>query len=218
MLFAGQRVASEWIDGPTGQLEILRSRSDTQPESLAVICHPHPQHGGTMHNKVVYTAARAYHDAGMDTLRFNYRGVQGSEGVYDEGRGEIDDACAVVSWAIAQREREHRPPIQTVYWAGFSFGALIALQAAHRCPGTHVTLIAPPVHWLERPFDTLPRGTLNVIVPEADELVPPQRIYEWVDGVTTRQAVSLYRLPDADHFFHGRLAELKALLIQGIPS
>ena len=111
----------------------------TTPAGLALVCHPHPLHGGTLDNKVVQTLARAFVQLGWRAVRFNFRGVGASEGQWDEGRGEVDDALAVVQ---ALRE-----PAQPLVLAGFSFGAYVASQVAARLHGSEVAqrvvLVAP---------------------------------------------------------------------------
>ena len=114
------------IDGPAGSLEALLEDPGADGRHFAVVCHPHPLHGGTMHNKVVHTLARALQEQGMPTLRFNYRGVGASAGAYDDGRGETEDALAVIAWG-----RRRWPGAQLVL-AGFSFGAFVASHAIAR--------------------------------------------------------------------------------------
>jgi len=114
-----------FIDGPVGRLEaLLDSPRDGLAKGSAVVCHPHPQHGGTMHNKVAHTLARAFVRQGLRTLRFNFRGTEASEGRYDEGVGELDDALAAIEWVQADQ------PDVPVWLAGFSFGAAIAVRVA----------------------------------------------------------------------------------------
>ena len=105
------------IRGPAGELEaILESPGDAEINGVAVVCHPHPQHGGTMHNKVAHTLARSFVRSNFAVLRFNFRGTEGSEGVYDNGVGELDDALAALAWIRQQK-------VEGPLWlAGFSFG------------------------------------------------------------------------------------------------
>ena len=117
------------IAGPAGRLEaIYELPGGVEPVGAAVVCHPHPQHGGTMHNKVAHTLARAFLRSDCAALRFNFRGTEGSEGHYDAGNGELDDALAALRW---MRDRH---PRLTVWLAGFSFGAAIAVRAAAASP------------------------------------------------------------------------------------
>jgi alpha/beta superfamily hydrolase len=115
------------IAGPAGALEGVLEDPQVSPQpGFAVICHPHPLYGGTMQNKVVHTIGRACQEFGMPTVRFNFRGVGASAGHYDEGRGETQDALAVIAWGRA------RWPASPLILAGFSFGAMIALRAPRR--------------------------------------------------------------------------------------
>jgi alpha/beta superfamily hydrolase len=119
-----RRIESLFIDGPAGRLEaLLEEPEDGEPREAALVCHPHPQHGGTMHNKVVYRIARGLRRAGCVVLRFNYRGVNQSEGAYAEGLGETDDARAALTLL---RSRYPELPYSL---AGFSFGSRIVLRA-----------------------------------------------------------------------------------------
>jgi len=124
-----RRIESLLLDGPAGKLEALLEEPDDQPaREAALICHPHPQHGGTMHNKVVYRIARGMRRAGAVALRFNYRGVNRSEGGYDGGIGEIEDARAALAYL---RTRYPQLPFSL---AGFSFGSRIILKLGCSVP------------------------------------------------------------------------------------
>ncbi|MFO7278462.1 MAG: alpha/beta hydrolase, partial [Pseudomonadota bacterium] len=115
------------LDGPAGVLEaLLEEPADAVPGRFAVVCHPHPLHGGTMNNKVVHTLARTFNELGIRSLRFNFRGVGASEGSYAEGIGETEDALAVIEWGRV------RWPGAEPLLAGFSFGGIVALRAAGR--------------------------------------------------------------------------------------
>ena len=114
------------VAGPAGAIECALDAPPGAPWGVAVICHPHPVHGGTMDNKVVQTLARAFLQLGWRTVRFNFRGAGASEGHWDEGRGEIEDALAVIA--------SEREPGQPLILAGFSFGAFVAATAASRLP------------------------------------------------------------------------------------
>src|SRR2546423_741750 len=118
-----RRIESLFLAGPTGRLEaLLEEPEDSEPREAELVCHPHPQHGGTMHNKVVHRIARGLRKAGAAVLRFNYRGVNRSEGEYAHGEGEMEDARAALSYL---RERYPGLPLTI---AGFSFGSRIALR------------------------------------------------------------------------------------------
>lgn len=196
------------IDGPEGVLEAVLTYS-TPPVAgcrIAVVCHPHPLHGGTMTNKVAHTLAKAFDVLGVPTLRFNFRGVGRSTGVFDEGRGEVQDVLAAVGWL---RTRFAQAPL---WLAGFSFGAFVA-HAAHREAGAErLLLVAPPV----RMFAFSP--TLSVEVPwmvvqgGEDEVVSAESVRHWAERQTHPPRFEC--LPDASHFFHRRLVPLRALIVR----
>ncbi len=124
-----RRIESHFIQGPVGRLEaLLEEPEDREPIEAALVCHPHPQFGGTMHNKVVYRLARGLRRSGAVVLRFNYRGVNMSEGEYDHGIGEVEDARAALSWLLS------RYPNLPYTLAGFSFGSRIVLRLCADLP------------------------------------------------------------------------------------
>jgi alpha/beta superfamily hydrolase len=193
-----------FIPGPAGQLEAIYKPAETTvpgKERAAVVCHPHPAHSGTMHNKVVFRAARALGETGFATLRFNFRGVGRSEGAYDEGRGERDDVRAGIDWLAA----EH--PKAELVVAGFSFGAWTGLPVG--CADERVSRlvgIGTPVRAfrLTELFScTKPKlfvhGTL-------DEHGPMAQMNSWYADLP--EPKRMVRVEGADHFFNGHLDEL----------
>lgn len=188
------------VAGPAGALEALWELPRASGAAGAVVvCHPHPQHGGTMQNKVVHTLARAFLAQGYMALRFNYRGVGASAGEWDEGRGELADALAAID---AAAERAAGKP---VWLAGFSFGGAIAIRAAaERSPRGLVT-IAPAVARLEDPVDV--RCPWLIIAPDQDELLDVDETIAWVNALEPGPELELFE--GAGHFFHGRLVELR---------
>lgn len=191
------------VPGPAGAIECAID-SPAAPEcGVAVICHPHPQHGGTMDNKVAQTLARAVLALGWRSVRFNFRGVGASEGVWDEGRGEVDDALAVVA--------AHRRAGEPLLLAGFSFGAYVAAQAASRLPEDarpqRLALVGPSTQKQQVP--AVPAGTV-VIHGESDDVVPLAATLDWARP----QALPVIVFPGTGHFFHGQLALLKSVLVQ----
>lgn len=191
------------IDGPAGAIECAIDEPGGEPRGVAVVCHPHPQHGGTMDNKVAQTLARAYVQQGWRALRFNFRGVGVSEGTWDDGRGEVDDALAVVA--------AHRADGLPLALAGFSFGGYVAAEAAHRLPAdakpASLVLIAPSTQKQQVP--PVPEGTL-VVHGEADDVVPLAATLDWARP----QALPVVVVPGAGHFFHGQLTLLKNLVVR----
>lgn len=191
------------LEGPAGRLEVV---VDAPPESeargVAVICHPHPLHGGTMDNKVVQTLARAFLQLGYRAVRFNFRGVGASAGQYDEGRGEVDDALAVIA--------AERDPALPLALAGFSFGAYVAAAAAARLPAdqTAERLVLVGTATSRFPVPSVPADTL-VIHGESDDVVPLQATLDWARP----QALPVIVVPGVGHFFHGQLSVLKSLVV-----
>lgn len=199
------------IDGPAGKLEVAMQPADEEgvfhgEGYCALICHPHPLHGGTMDNKVVTTLARVYTDLGIPALRFNFRGVGASEGEHDEGVGEVDDLMAVAAWAEVN-VGARRPLL-----AGFSFGSSVAGNGALRLADTaHLTLVAPPVgRYRFADTRTFP-CPLCVVMGDRDELVDPGEVYAWADSLEPPPARLV--LPEAGHFFHGQLVPLREKLM-----
>lgn len=197
------------IEGPVGAIEIT---SDAPAEwvrkGIAITCHPHSLHGGSMQNKVVTTCERALRELGLRTLRFNFRGVGASKGAYDNGIGEGEDLLAVVHWARQVR------PVDEIWLAGFSFGAFVSISRAAEIQPAQLISLAPPVgRW---PFDdiTLPDCPWLVIQPEADEVVEAKLVFEWAAKLGNR--IDLRRFADTSHFFHGKLPELRTAIQNGI--
>lgn len=196
------------IDGPAGPLEARAENpaTDTAPGIVGVVCHPHPLYGGTMQNKVVHTLARAMQELGAATVRFNFRGVGASVGIHDEGRGEIDDAIAAAGWA------RRRWQCDDLWLAGFSFGAAVALQAAPRLRPLRLVTVAPPVGRLGlAQMPPRPQAEWLVVQGDADELVNAVEVAEW--ALTYKPPPKLVMLAGAEHFFHGRLAELRETVV-----
>lgn len=187
------------VAGAAGDLECAIDAPDGPARGLAVVCHPHPQFGGTMDNKVVVTLARAHLQCGWRTVRFNFRGIGASAGAWDEGRGEVDDALAV-----ARALREGDEPLAL---AGFSFGAYVASQAAAALGVTRLVLIGPATQNFT--VAAAPQGTL-VVHGEADEVVPLSATLDWARP----QSQPVVVVPGGGHFFHGQLSLLKELVVR----
>lgn len=197
----------QFIDGPVGRLQaILDTPRNEAAAGCAVICHPHPQHGGTMHNKVAHTLARAFLRLGFESLRFNFRGTEASEGVYDNGVGELDDALAAMEW---MRNRQTSGPL---WLAGFSFGAAIAVRAAAAKDVDGLISVAPAVYRFASGMATQPQCPWLIVQGDEDELVAVDETIEWVNGL--EPGPELLVLAGAEHFFHGRLVELRDIVMQ----
>jgi hypothetical protein len=196
------------IEGPAGPLEARIEEPGTgePPRCVGVVCHPHPLHGGTMQNKVVHTLARAMQELGTPTLRFNFRGVGASAGVYDAGSGELEDALAACAWA------RRRWNCEALWLAGFSFGAAVALQAAPQAAPAALVTVAPPVGRLIVEPLARPRGRWLVVQGDRDELVDVAIVRSWAAGFSPPPELRV--LAGAEHFFHGRLGELRAAVLE----
>ena len=194
------------IRGPAGDLEaILESPGDEAIVGVAVVCHPHPQHGGTMHNKVVHTLARSFVRSNFAVLRFNFRGTEGSDGVYDDGVGELDDALAAMAW---MRQQQAEGPL---WLAGFSFGAAIAVRAAVAHDVDGLIAVAPAIFRFAGNLDAQPDCPWLIIQGDEDELVEIEETVEWVDSL--EPGPELLVVPGAEHFFHGRLHDLREVVM-----
>ena len=190
------------INGPAGALEVdFKVGADPRAGNVAVICHPHPQHGGTMDNKVVTTLSRVYGKLGWHSLRFNFRGVGQSDGSYGHLKGEIEDLKAIVSFIRTEF------PLAAIRLAGFSFGSAVAANVAKSEEGiAHLLLIAPPVGKYELEFpENLSCPTL-VVQGALDDIVDLAQTRSWAE--TEKNNFTYCELPDAGHFFHGKLTEL----------
>jgi hypothetical protein len=203
-----RRIETLFLAGQAGRLEaLLEEPEDMDPLEAAVVCHPHPQHGGTMHNKVVYRLARGLRKSGCVVLRFNYRGVNLSEGEYDRGVGETDDA-----W-VALRELQARYPHLPVMAGGFSFGSRIALRlTSNERAIWRVVAVGFPTVVAEREFVyqvEVPKffihSTHDNFGPRPDfeaffETLPDPKQLEWIDSV--------------DHFFKDALDQYEAAVVR----
>jgi alpha/beta superfamily hydrolase len=196
--------ASGQIDGPAGELQIDIDMPDEAPRGIAVICHPHPQHGGTKDNKVVFMMARAAVIAGLAAVRFNFRGVGSSRGSYDAGVGEVDDAAAVRDWAL------EASGLPLVALSGFSFGSAVALRLAERdAPPCLVTVGFPSAY-----FDgALPRPSSDwlAVFGDADDVIDVDTSITAVREL--EPAVDVQILEGAGHFLHGRLTDLRKRVV-----
>ena len=192
-----------FIEGPAGPLEALvdRPAATLRAGTVAVCCHPHPLFGGTMQNKVVHTLARAARDLGVPAIRFNFRGVGGSAGHYDGGEGETEDALAAADWG-------RQTLGATQLWAmGFSFGSFMAWRLALARDASRLLTVAPPVQRFDSSGLQAPRCPWLIVQGDSDELDDHAAVTAWSRKFVPAPQVALFA--GADHFFHGRITELR---------
>jgi uncharacterized protein len=193
------------ITGPAGAIEIATALPAQTPLFLAIVCHPHSLFGGAMGNKVVTTVERTLRDLHSATVRFNFRGVGKSAGQFDHGLGECLDLTAAYQFA-----RSYYPELPLLL-AGFSFGSYVAARMANSLNAGQLILIAPPVQsWDFRALDA-PRMPWCIVQGEQDEVVQASAVYQFASEQNPAHT-TLLRLPNCTHFFHGKLAELRAAL------
>lgn len=198
------------LPGPAGVLEVVAAVPDAAQArtGTAVICHPNPAQGGTMRNKVVTMLERALRESGLATVRFNFRGTGASTGSYDHGDGETGDLVAVAEWVRRTR------PGDVLWLAGFSFGSYIALRCARSLGAAALILVAPPVDHYDVATLATPSCRTLVVQGEADEVVAPQAVFDWIETLDPKPA--LVRMPETGHFFHRRLMDLRGAVKNGV--
>lgn len=198
------------IEGPAGALEVLVSapKESASPQGIGVVCHPHPQHGGTMDNKVAYTLAKACNEAGLTSVRFNFRGVGASAGSFDDGRGESDDLLTVIHWAHEQW------PEARLALLGFSFGGFVALKNVVRTDAVRLITVAPPLRYFQEGAVPAPPCPWLVIQGDEDEVVDSAAVRERLDRLA--QVPTVRVMAGVGHFFHGHLTELKQVVVDAL--
>ena len=194
------------FQGPVGLIEVLTHmpKDIDVIKGTAIICHPHPLFGGTMHNKVVTMLHRVFNELGFRTVRFNFRGVGKTEGVHDNGQGETNDVIVIAEWVKSIY------PHDVLCLAGFSFGGFVAASAATQLDVARLVSIAPMV---SRFYEAhLPPITCPwlIVQGEEDEVIAPEETYRWIE--TLQPQPQLIRIAGAGHFFHGKLMELRRVL------
>lgn len=186
------------IKSAIGHIETLVNDPGDNRRGLAFIAHPHPLHGGTMDNKVVQSIAQLCHDQGYVAVRPNFRGVGSSDGEYTGGNGETEDMLAVIAFV-----RSHYDTALPIILAGFSFGGYVQHRVAQQMPVSKLILIGPAVNLYD--FGAVPANT-TIIHGVDDEVVPFADAQDWAQ----LHDIAFKPIGDAGHFFHGKLAELKA--------
>ena len=210
-----RRIESVMLNGPVGRLEaLLEEPDDRGPVEAALVCHPHPQHGGTMHNKVAYRLARGLRKAGCVVLRFNYRGVNLSEGEYAHGVGEVEDARAALSFL-----RQRYPDLPFTL-AGFSFGSRIALRlGCERVGARRVIAVGFPTVYKDVSFLETCKLPRVFVQSTHDQYGPLAELTRLI--ATLPDPKSLISIPAEDHFFTGALHEFEQAIVglgAGIPA
>lgn len=196
------------LQGPAGRLEALLYTGNPQAAMSALVCHPHPMGGGTMHNKVVYHAMKALHGLGLPVLRFNFRGTGRSEGTHDDGRGEQDDVHAALDWL---QQRFDRP----ILFTGFSFGANVGMRACCGDPrvaglialGLPVLAEGRNYTYIYLPGCTQPKLFISG---DRDQYGPQTQVQAVFDSAP--QPKQMVWIHDAEHFFVGKLDQVQAAI------
>ena len=194
------------FNGPEGRLEGRYQHSKRPNAPIALMLHPHPQYGGTMNNKVVYTLFHAFVRQGFSVLRFNFRGVGRSQGVFDRGEGELSDAAAALDWLQTYNENA-----EGCWIAGFSFGAWIGMQLLMRRPEISGFIsVAPPAKMHDFSFLAPCPSSGLIVQGDKDEVVPEPSVKKLVDKLSSQRGIAIdYRVvPGAGHFFQDEMDQL----------
>ncbi len=194
------------INGPEGRIEGRYFHSKTPNAPIALFLHPHPQHGGTMNNKVVYSLYHAFAQRGFSCLRFNFRGVGRSQGTFSRGEGEMSDAASALDWL--QGNNADAPQC---WIAGFSFGAWIGMQLLMRRPEISGFIsVAPPANMYDFSFLAPCPASGMIIQGDEDEIVPLDSVEKLIDKLRQQKGVTIDHriIPGTNHFFHGAMDTL----------
>lgn len=198
------------LNGPAGRLEARYHHSKTPNAPLALCLHPHPEHGGTMNNAITFAMFKTFVDRGFSVLRFNFRGVGMSQGIYDKGEGELSDAASALDWM-----QSINPNAPYTWIGGFNFGAWIGMQLLMRRPETRGFIsIAPPANIYDFSFLAPCPTSGLVLCGGADTVVPEQSVAKMVEKIRLQKGISIdYRTLDgASHFFRDHMDELTAAM------
>jgi hypothetical protein len=198
------------INGPEGRLEGRYHHSKTTNAPVALLLHPHPQYGGTMNNKVVYTLYHAFVRQGFSALRFNFRGVGRSQGTFDRGEGELSDAAAALDWV-----QTYNANASACWIGGFSFGAWVGMQLLMRRPEIDGFIsVAPPANLFDFSFLAPCPASGLIIQGDRDQLVPTEAVQKLINKLMHQRDIQIdHRIVQgADHFFAGQLEELGSLV------
>ncbi|MSP49458.1 MAG: alpha/beta fold hydrolase [Alphaproteobacteria bacterium] len=194
------------INGPAGRIEGRYLPPKVANAPVALMLHPHPQHGGTMNNKIVYTLYNLYAQRGFAALRFNFRGVGRSQGTFDRGEGELSDAAAALDWL-----QTYNPDAAACWVSGFSFGAWIGMQLLMRRPEiSGFVSIAPPANLYDFSFLAPCPSSGLIVHGTADEVVPSESVQKLVDKLSNQRDITIrYKsIPGANHFFTNKIEQM----------
>ena len=194
------------LAGPAGRIEarLIPPAKGSRYPAVAVVCHPHPLHGGNLDNKVTATLARALSSLGVPVMRFNFRGVGASGGSFASGVGEIEDLRAVI------RQVQELYPDRALWLAGFSFGAHIALRVSQFVPVDHLITVAPPVNIYDFTDLAAPECPWLLIQGTDDEVVPYKEVLKWATRLYP--APHTVYLDGVGHYFHGKLNVMQSII------
>jgi alpha/beta superfamily hydrolase len=198
------------INGPVGRLEGRYQHSKDPSAPIALILHPHPQYGGTMNNKVVYTLFHTFARLGFSTLRFNFRGVGRSQGTFNRGEGELSDAASALDWL-----QTYNPNARGCWIAGFSFGAWISMQLLMRRPEISGFIsVAPPANLFDFTFLAPCPASGLIVHGNNDDVVPQEAVQKLVDKLKHQKDVHIqFKVADgANHFFADQMEQLAEIV------
>ena len=194
------------INGPEGRVEGRYTPGRTADAPVALILHPHPQHGGTMNNKIVYSMFHGFARRGFACLRFNFRGVGRSQGIYDKGEGELSDAASALDWLQTRNENA-----KECWIAGFSFGAWIGMQLLMRRPEINGFIsVAPPANLYDFSFLAPCPASGLFIQGDRDEIVPLDAVNKLAEKLNQQKGIHVEEqiVDGADHFFAGQIDKI----------
>ena len=198
------------ISGPDGRLEARYHHAEAPTAPMALVLHPHPQHGGTMNNKVVYAIYQCFRERGFSVLRFNFRGVGRSQGKFDHGFGELSDAAAALDWM-----QTHNANASCCWIAGFSFGAWIAMQVLMRRPEIHGFIaVSPPANHFDFTFLAPCPSSGLIVQGNKDDVVPEANVAKLAQRLQSQRQIEIdYRvIKGANHFFEDKLDQLSSTI------
>lgn len=198
------------INGPAGRIETRYHHEPSPTSPVAVILHPHPQFGGTMNNQIVYQLYYAFVKRNFSVLRFNFRGVGRSQGLFDNGPGELSDAAAALDWA-----QVYNPDARYCWLAGVSFGAWISMQLLMRRPEVAGFIsVAPPANHYDFSFLAPCPASGLMVNGENDRVVPSKSVADLVTKLKTQKGITIAHevVPDANHFFEDRVDDLMTVI------